>query len=76
MLNSAIRPSWVIGAWVATLAIIVAASVAVGANLSTTALLLAVGVAPAVVVALLAHGQPAPTVGQIIHSVETKDGRW
>ena len=75
MLNARFRPLWVIGAWAGTVAIIVAASVVLGASLSTSALLLALGIAPAFVLALLAHGQPSATVGQILHSVETKDGR-
>ncbi len=74
MLNVAFRSPWLIGAWFAAVALIVAASMAMGANLSTTALLIALGIAPAIVVALLAHGEPAPSVAQILYSVE-KDGR-
>ncbi len=67
--------SWVIGGWIAAVAIITVASVALGARLSTTALLVALGVAPGSVIALLASGAPSPTVAQILHAVETKDGR-
>ena len=49
MLNIAFR-TWLIGGWIAILAVIVAVSVAMGANLSTTSLLLALGAAPAAVI--------------------------
>ena len=75
MVNTGFRFSWRIGSWLAAVALIVAASMAMGANLSTTALLLALGIAPAIVIALLAHGTPSPSVAQILHSVESKDGR-
>ena len=65
---------WIIGGWIAAAAIIAVTSVARGAYLSTTALLVAFGVAPGVVIALLAHGAPSPPVAQILHAVETKDG--
>jgi hypothetical protein len=48
---------------------------AMGANLSTTALLLALGVAPGVVVVLLAQSAPSPSVANILHSVERNDDR-
>jgi hypothetical protein len=75
MLNAAFRSSSLIGAWAAAVAIIVAASLAMSTNLSTTALLLALGIAPAIVIALLAYGEPSPSVAQILYSVETKEGR-
>ena len=75
MLNRAFRPSWLVGGWVAAVATIVAASIAMAANVSTTALLLAIGIVPGVVMALLAHGTPSPSVAQILYSVETKDGQ-
>ena len=75
MLNRAFRPPWLVTGWVTVVAIIVAASIAMAANLSTTALLLAVGIAPGVVMVLLAHGAPSPSVAKILYSVETKDGR-
>lgn len=75
MSNASFRSSSLFGAWFVALAIIVAASITMGANISTTALLLALGVAPAIVIALLAHGEPSPSVAQILYSVETKDGR-
>jgi len=75
MLNTANRSSWLIGGWIAAVAIITAASIAMGANGSTTALVLALALAPGIVVGFLAHSAPSPTVAQILHSAETKDGR-
>ena len=74
MVNTIFTAS-VIGGWIAVVTIIAVASVALGANLSTTALLVALGLAPAIVVALVANGAPSPSVAQILHAVETKDGR-
>ncbi len=74
MLNNVSR-SWLIGGWLATLAVIIAFSVVIGATLSTTVLLLAIGVAPAVIMVLLGGDGPSPTVAEILHSVDTKDGR-
>ena len=73
MLNIAFR-TWLIGGWIAILAVIVAVSVSMGANLSTTSLLLALGAAPAAVMSAL-KGTSSPTVAEILHAVETKDGR-
>jgi len=74
MLNNLSR-SVVLGAWAGLLAIIVSASVVMGANLSTTALLLALGAAPALVMGLLARSAPAPSVAEILYAVDKKDGR-
>ena len=74
MLNNVSR-SWVIGSWCTTLAIIVAISVAIGASTSTSALLLVMGVAPAIVMALIGGNGPSQTVAEILHSVDGKDGR-
>ena len=67
--------SWLIGGWLAVVALTVVVSVAMDAKLSTTAFLLALGVAPALVIMLIAGGASAPTVAQILHSVDTKEGR-
>ena len=76
MVNTTVlNSSWLIGGWITTVAIIMITSMAVGANASTTAFLVALGLAPGIVVALLAGSAPAPSVAQILHSVETKDGR-
>jgi hypothetical protein len=73
MLNSVSRMS-LLGGWFATAAAIVGWSVAVGAAFSTSALLLVICVAPAVVM-LLIGGEPSPTVAEILHSANSKDGR-
>ena len=41
----------------------------------TTALLLTLGITPWIVMVLLAQHAPTPSVAQILHAVETKDGR-
>jgi hypothetical protein len=72
MLNIALRSS-LIGGWIATVVVAVAASVAMSADLTTTALFLAIGVAPAIVTALLAANGPSPTVAEILYSVDPTD---
>ena len=74
MLNTGFR-SWLLGGWGAIVATIVGVSVAKGADLSTVALFLLLGVSPAIVMGLLAAGAPSPTVAEILHGVETQDGR-
>jgi hypothetical protein len=65
-----------LGGWFAAVAVIVAWSMAMDARLSTSALLLLIGVAPAVVMVLIRAGAaPSPTVAEILHSVNAKDGR-
>jgi len=74
MLNTVSR-SWLIGAWSATLAVIVGSSVALGASLSTSAILLVLGGAPVVIMTLL-HGTRTPTVAEIFTPAflpDTKD---
>jgi hypothetical protein len=68
-------PTWFLGGWFAAVAVIVAWSEAVDARLSTSALILVIGIAPAVVMLLVRAGRPSPTVAEILHSVNTKDGR-
>ncbi len=75
MLKNVTRTGLVGGVWFATLAVIVGSSVAMGATLSTSALLLAMGVLPAIIMMLLKAGAPSPTVAEILHSVDAKDGR-
>ena len=74
MLSTALR-SWLIAGWLATLTGIVAVSVAVGANLSTTSWLLALGLAPGIVMVLLGRGAASPTVAEILHAVDSNTGR-
>jgi hypothetical protein len=64
--------SWLIGAWSATLAIIVGSSAVIGASLSTSAILLVLGLTPVVIMMLLG-GARTLTVAEILHAAETKD---
>ena len=75
MLSTVFTPSRVIGVWAAAIALIVAASMAMGANLSTTVFVLALCMTPGVVIAALAYSAPSPSVAQILYAVETKEGR-
>ena len=75
MLNDASRIWLIGGAWFAAVAFMIACSVAVGATLSTSALLLVMGMAPAVVVMVLNGAGSSPTAAQILYSVNAKDGR-
>lgn len=74
MLNKVSRTR-LLGGWFAAVAVIVAWSVAMGASLSTSALLLVMGIAPVVVMVLIGAGAPPPTVAEILHSENAKDGR-
>jgi inner membrane protein involved in colicin E2 resistance len=75
MLNAGVGSAWLIGSWIAALAIIMIAGTATGANPSTTALFVALGVAPGIVFAFLAGRAASPCVAQIVHPAEKKDGR-
>jgi hypothetical protein len=75
MVSTANYRPWLIGGWLMTLAVIVTVSMAMDANRSTTWLLLALGMAPALVMALLRGGAASPTVAEILHSVDAKNGR-
>jgi hypothetical protein len=70
-----ISPTWLLGGWFLAVAGVVAWSVGMDARLSTSALLLAIGVAPAVVMLLIQAGAASPTVAEILHSVTAEDGR-
>jgi len=70
MLKSVSRTQLFAG-WVA---ILIAFCVAIGASFSTSTLLILFGMAPAIVMALIARGAPSPTVAEILRSVEAKDG--
>ena len=75
MLNDVSRTWLVGGVWFATFAVIIACSVAMGATLSTSALMLMAGVAPAVVMVLTGFREPTLTGAEILHSANAKDGR-
>lgn len=75
MLNIASSTWIVVGVWFATLAVVVAGSVAMDARFSTSVFLLALGVVPGVVLALVAGRSTSPSVAEILHPIETRDGR-
>jgi hypothetical protein len=74
MVNNVSR-TWLLGGWITVLALVVTASVAMAASLSTTLLIVALGVAPGIVVAVLKGSESAPTVAEILHAVDGTDGR-
>jgi hypothetical protein len=71
MLNTMLR-SWIVGAYLASLALMVAISLAVEANPSTTVFLFVLGVSPAIVIAVLAGGAPPPTPAEILYRVRAR----
>jgi len=71
-MSTGISRSWLLGVWCATVAVLVAATVALGADTSTSVLLLVLGVTPAVIM-MLVGGTTAPTVAEILHTVESKN---
>ena len=73
--NSTLRTSTLIGSWIAALVILVATSISLNARVSTTAFLFALGLAPGAVIAVLSRSAPVETVAQLLHAIETKDGR-
>jgi hypothetical protein len=75
MLNRVSR-LWLVGSiWFAALAGLIATSVAMGATLSTSALLFVLGTAPVAVMVLIRAGAPSPTVAEILHEVNVDDRR-
>jgi hypothetical protein len=72
---SNVSGGWLLAVWFAVVSLTVVGSVAMGAGISTSALLLLMGVAPAVVMLLIGAGAPSPTVAEILYSVNTRDGR-
>jgi hypothetical protein len=73
MLNT--LPRFIVVAWLALVAAFVTVSVTMGANLSTAALVFALGVSPAIVALLIAGGVSSPSVAEILYAVDTKGGR-
>ena len=65
----------ILACWFAAVAILVLWSLAVGAKLSTSLLLFALGVAPAAVSLIIESGAPPPTVAELLYAVNTKDRR-
>jgi hypothetical protein len=72
---SNVSTSVLLSGWAALLALLIGISISVGATPSTVVLLLALGVAPGIVIFLLAHKTPSKSVAEILHSVDAKDGR-
>jgi hypothetical protein len=75
MMNTLFTPSRLIGGCAAAGTLVVAASMAMGASLSTSAFVLVLCMTPAIVMALLANNAPAPSVAQILYTVEKEHGR-
>jgi hypothetical protein len=74
MLSHVLR-SVVVGGWIASLVVIIVVSIAMEANVSTTALLVALDVAPALVALLIAGGVPSLSVAEILYPVEVEGSR-
>ena len=64
-----------IGGWCAMVAVLLAFSVVMGASVSTSALLLALGLAGPVIIVLIGGGAPSQTVAEMIRSTDTKSDR-
>ena len=75
MLNSITRAWLVAGIWSAALAALIAASVAMDANPSTSIVLFVIGVAPAAMMVLIGAWVPSPTVAELLHAVNASDER-
>jgi hypothetical protein len=67
--------AWLISGWLGTLAVIIVFSVAMGATLSTSALLLALGMVPIMIIMISGAGSSSPTVAEILHTAEAADKR-
>jgi len=75
MLNKLSRTGLIVGAWLAVLALVIVGSVAMGATLTTSVVLLALGVTPVCVMLLIGFSAPPPTVAELLYAVDTSDGR-
>jgi hypothetical protein len=67
--------TWLVAGGFMVAAVIVTIGLAIGASVSTTVFLVALGVAPGIVIALLKGGASAPTVAEILHPVNPREGR-
>ncbi len=74
MSNSFLGTSLFVG-WFTVVGIVVVWSLAAHATLSTSVLFLAMGIAPVIVMLLIGAGAPPPTVAELLHAVNTKNGR-
>jgi len=71
-MNNEARMRLLSGLWLAVVAVAVVSSMALGARLSTSALLLVLGVAPVAIGLLIGVGVPRPTVAEVLHAVNTR----
>jgi hypothetical protein len=74
MLNTICRSRLLGGLWLGAAAVIVAASVAMGARASTSAFLLAAWAVPAGVVLVIGLGASPPTVAELLYAVNNPKG--
>jgi hypothetical protein len=75
MFNAIARPSVVGGFWLALVFAIVAASVVMGARLSTSAFLLAMCTAPMGVVVMMRLGGRPQTVAEVLYTAHSRTDR-
>jgi hypothetical protein len=76
MVNTLGRSWWVMGSWSAAVVAILLTSEAMHASASTTVLLGALAITPIIVIVFLRDGaSSSPSVAQILHPEQTKDGR-
>lgn len=73
MLNRQSRIWLASGVWFAAVAIIAACSVAVGASVSSSALLFVLCVAPVGVALFIGFGAPPPTVAEVLYALNTEN---
>lgn len=74
MLNNTSRMWLVLGVWLTAVVAIVSSSVAMGAYVSTSALILLLCTVPMGITLLIGLGAPPPTIAEILHTIN-KDGR-
>jgi hypothetical protein len=71
-MNNEARMRLLGGLWLAVVAVTVVSSMALGAHMSTSALLLVLGVAPVAIGLILGVGVPKPTVAEVLHAINTR----
>jgi hypothetical protein len=72
MLNTSLR-SRVLVAWFSLLTLSLTLMIAVGASLTTIAVLFILGITPPAIMVLIVGGPSSPTVAEILHT-DSKDG--
>ena len=68
-----ISPLWLVVGWLLVLSGVLAASVAIGAKISTSMFLFVLGFSPLVVMRFVANNAAPPTVAEILYRVQTRD---